>query len=336
MIKLIKKFKTILITISFAYAFFVFSLVMPSGKSIIMPGGVTQINQNIVIEEHNLNNMFYSIHVRTYDSLTFFQYMIASGNPKYNVYETTPYEKDVSLSDNIKMGQLSKRSSYQYSVIHAYTLAQIKDSSITINYQLKGARIYYRPSRLNGIHVDDLVVGIKYLDVTKMFEPNMTPTEIKEVLDLSRNSEYTLLVSKNETIYEYDINHVNGDYYLQFYPDYNITATPAFDDSLGMNSNVGGPSGGLLQTMDLYCNLVGLKINRKITGTGTLDYDGHVGKIGGAPQKVYTAKACNMDYFFITEENRVDVSGMKETNEFAGFYYVTSIEDVIAILEGLS
>ncbi|MCK7486123.1 MAG: hypothetical protein MZU97_11690 [Bacillus subtilis] len=66
-------------------------------------------------------------------------------------------------------------------------------------------------------------------------------------------------------------------------------------------SNIGGPSGGLLSTLYVYNQLVTEDITRglKIAGTGTINYDGAAGYIGGVKQKILTAYFAGVDVFFI-------------------------------------
>ncbi len=50
---------------------------------------------------------------------------------------------------------------------------------------------------------------------------------------------------------------------------------------------IGGPSGGLMFSLQIYSQLTGQDIRhgRKIAGTGTINPDGSVGEIGGIDKK---------------------------------------------------
>ncbi|MDL2292123.1 hypothetical protein LJC17_00820 [Acholeplasma sp. OttesenSCG-928-E16] len=335
--------KRILTLILIPYILAMLILVWPSGYSIITPGGLTNINQNIVIEDgfQNSDN-FYSIHVTSYTKMTLFQYLITNKNKEYDVYETTPYAKDISTFDNQKMGQVSKRASYQYSIIYAYNAANKEDENIKIDYSFKGLRIYYRPSKFKDIEVNDLVVKVEYQDKQIIADENMDTIKIKEMLDLARKNEAIITINRAGKLIEKKINLVKGDYFLSYYPDYEISATPAFNQA-GLSSLIGGPSGGLLQAMSLYSTLTKKNFSDYIiSGTGTLDFDGTIGKIGGARQKVYTAIDNNVDYFFITSLNYIGddindyVYKMEELSRFAGFYVIETFDDAIKYLEEIS
>ncbi|MDR1521950.1 MAG: PDZ domain-containing protein [Streptococcaceae bacterium] len=67
---------------------------------------------------------------------------------------------------------------------------------------------------------------------------------------------------------------------------------------------IGGPSGGLMFTLQIYQMLSGkdLKCGRKIAGTGTIEKDGSVGRIGGIDKKVVAANASEVDIFFAPDD----------------------------------
>lgn len=70
---------------------------------------------------------------------------------------------------------------------------------------------------------------------------------------------------------------------------------------------VGGPSAGLMFTLDIYdqLNHENLRKGRRIAGTGTIDQDGKVGDIGGAGLKVVAAAKEGAEIFFVPN-NPVD------------------------------
>ena len=75
---------------------------------------------------------------------------------------------------------------------------------------------------------------------------------------------------------------------------------------------VGGPSAGLMFTLDIYDQLVGtdLRKGRIIAGTGTIEADGSVGDIGGAGLKVVSAAESGAEIFFVPN-NPVDEATLK-------------------------
>lgn len=62
----------------------------------------------------------------------------------------------------------------------------------------------------------------------------------------------------------------------------------------------GGPSGGLMFSLQIYQQISGdnLQKGRKIAGTGTINTDGTVGEIGGIDKKVIAAHRAGAKIFF--------------------------------------
>jgi len=67
---------------------------------------------------------------------------------------------------------------------------------------------------------------------------------------------------------------------------------------------IGGPSAGLMFTLQVYSQVANkdLKAGRTIAGTGTIAPDGTVGPIGGIEKKVYVASAEGSTVFFAPDD----------------------------------
>ncbi len=78
--------------------------------------------------------------------------------------------------------------------------------------------------------------------------------------------------------------------------------------------NVSGSSGGLMFAMGIYQTLMpGVRLKAaKIAGTGTIDYEGVIGAIEGAPQKLIAARRAGAQVFFVPRENYSDVANVRD------------------------
>ncbi|GAC1659472.1 MAG: SepM family pheromone-processing serine protease [Vulcanimicrobiaceae bacterium] len=78
--------------------------------------------------------------------------------------------------------------------------------------------------------------------------------------------------------------------------------------------NVSGSSGGLMFAIDIYRTLrpAAMGSVQKIAGTGTISYDGTVGPIEGAPQKLIAARRAGATVFFVPRENYRDIAGNRD------------------------
>ena len=76
---------------------------------------------------------------------------------------------------------------------------------------------------------------------------------------------------------------------------------------------VEGSSGGLMFALDIYRSLRRSKLPSyaRIAGTGTIAYDGSVGPIEGAAQKIMAARNAGASIFLVPRENYKEVEGTR-------------------------
>ncbi|MBY6267735.1 SepM family pheromone-processing serine protease [Parageobacillus thermoglucosidasius] len=93
--------------------------------------------------------------------------------------------------------------------------------------------------------------------------------------------------------------------------DYDVVTNPP----VRVNSEqIGGPSAGLMFSLEIYNQLVDEDITKghKIAGTGTININGEVGPIGGISQKIVAADKEGAEIFFAPNENGVADSNYRE------------------------
>lgn len=92
-------------------------------------------------------------------------------------------------------------------------------------------------------------------------------------------------------------------------PRVGIVPGPGFDFPfqvrLNVDSNIGGPSAGLMFALGIYDTLTpgSLTDGRTVAGTGTIAADGTVGPIGGIAQKVVAARDADAELFLVPADN---------------------------------
>ncbi|MBT2581840.1 SepM family pheromone-processing serine protease [Planococcus sp. ISL-109] len=88
---------------------------------------------------------------------------------------------------------------------------------------------------------------------------------------------------------------------ISFVEDQDIETTPQvlFDSEA-----IGGPSAGLMFTLEILNQLLDEDITQgyDIAGTGTMESDGTVGRIGGIDQKIIAADRAEIDIFFAPDD----------------------------------
>jgi PDZ domain-containing protein len=101
------------------------------------------------------------------------------------------------------------------------------------------------------------------------------------------------------------------------------------------SQNIGGPSAGLMFTLEIIDELTeeDLTHGRRIAGTGSIDADGNVGAIGGVRQKVFGAIDAGADIILVPASNyddAVDAAGDDIT-----VVRVANVQDALTFLESL-
>jgi len=109
--------------------------------------------------------------------------------------------------------------------------------------------------------------------------------------------------------------------------EYDIPREVSFD-----TENIVGPSAGSMFTMEIYNQLTPDDITggKRIAGTGTVNLDGKVGKIGGVKFKVMAAEEAGADLFIVPAEN------YEEAQEAPANIQLIEVETIDDIIEYLS
>lgn len=102
------------------------------------------------------------------------------------------------------------------------------------------------------------------------------------------------------------------------------------------SQNIGGPSAGMMFSLEIIDNLTAddLTNGRRIAGTGTIDSNGDVGAIGGMRQKTYAAIDAGAEFLLVPAgnfEEALDAAGDDIT-----VVKVTTIQDALTFLESLA
>ncbi|KGX83345.1 SepM family pheromone-processing serine protease [Pontibacillus marinus] len=83
--------------------------------------------------------------------------------------------------------------------------------------------------------------------------------------------------------------------------DREVEVDPSIDFSSG---DIGGPSAGLMFSLEIYDQLTDKDITKgyQVAGTGEISYEGEIGRIGGIDKKVVAADDSGVDIFFAPNE----------------------------------
>ncbi|WP_368252197.1 SepM family pheromone-processing serine protease [Enterococcus sp. 2201sp1_2201st1_B8_2201SCRN_220225] len=109
--------------------------------------------------------------------------------------------------------------------------------------------------------------------------------------------------------------------------------------------NIGGPSAGLMFTLEIYQQLIeeDLRQGLDIAGTGTMNADGTVGQIGGIDKKVASAAESGAKIFFAPKGESEEDTNYKEAKAAAKklgtdmkIVPIATLNDAVSYLEKLN
>jgi Lon-like protease len=296
----LEKYRRLLIVISFPYVYLLMILILPTGFAGTAPGGLTSVGEAITIDGYEQSENIHTVYVLSYNPLTPFQSWLLSADDKMSVRPMNVFEQDLSWREQYAQGQLTKRVSYTNALINAYLLAAESSDAIDMTYHYAGLSVYYAPSRLSELKIGDSIIAID-----GMSHETYTHDDFLQLIDLS---DVTFTVQRNdEEPFTVSYAFLEGDLPFLFYPNYTIDEAVPNYRLPGEDSVYGGPSGGLMQTISIYVSLLNINIFEDVlAGTGTIEPDGSIGRIGGLKQKIYTAMDADVDLFFIPEAHRAE------------------------------
>jgi PDZ domain-containing protein len=110
---------------------------------------------------------------------------------------------------------------------------------------------------------------------------------------------------------------------------------PVLPVIINMNTGrIGGPSAGLMFVLEILNQLQpeDLTTGRNIAGTGTIDINENVGRIGGVIQKVVAAEKAGAEYFLVPRSNYEQAKKVARKIELVP---VDNLEDVLLFLSNL-
>lgn len=335
MLKILNKYKKWLIIGSFLYVYLILILVSPSGYSATTPGEISNTGDIYNIEGKTFNDNINTVVVYSWHEITTFQKWITENNSKYNVEELSEYESTLSSKELRLQGKISNDASHLSAIITAYKYAAIKDKSIKIDYTLDGFSVY--ATNNSNLKIGDVIISIDnlplntnsyedYLTTLNLYDSNrpnsFTTNDLKKIIVLRDNNQLEIELQANSYIYHFPKYSINND-----------TINPKI--TIQPEKNVGGPSGGMIQTLSIYVALRNIKIDSKVAGTGTiqLDNDANVGKIGGLVQKFHTVTNNKVDIFIIPKSQYHEIESLVTNKTKFEIFQVENFDDVVSLLE---
>jgi len=285
------------------YLAFLFLLFFQIDYEIDAPGGLTEVSRTIEIaynEDKVIEGTISTTFIMAIPRPTFFMFIAGYFSPYATITKMSATSTSYTNNELREISFLDKATSVDASIIVAYQAASAVNDEIEIGYEIK-TLVFGKATYLS--HYDEIDFGDEFVAVAGDGDQVVTAiADIAAATVLATAYDFTLRNADGET-YTLSLakDAETGKFGLTFRTYHLVDRSVTYPLYENPQSNIGGPSGGLLQTLYVYNILIAEDITRglRIAGTGTIDYDGSVGYIGGVKQKIMTAYFAGVDVFFI-------------------------------------
>ena len=257
------------------------------------PGYNNEVSDFITIEgAYEPEGTIHTTSVIVVREMSVLQKWIADNEPSARVSEVPQYYDYVDDLDDIEvMGYQMKDDSLANALLNALLL-----SEIDVEYRVEEVvYLIYNYMTPDTLEIGDIVVSINGKSVLEATE------ELNE-LACEETAEFNIIRDEEPMSFTLTKNYYNET----------LCGFGAFIDPLTTIESAGveyefnagrtsGPSGGILQSLYIFNKLTPNDITGglKIAGTGTIDAEGNIGRVGGINQKVITSAWNGIDIFFV-------------------------------------
>lgn len=230
-----------------------------------------------------------------------FFYLLATILPNQEIVEIDSVRQDEEDEDEYEVRQLKLMDSSQFNAISI----AFQRAGIPIDVEYKGISVLniLSGSAADGVlktgdiivEIDDTVIS-NIEQLGNRIESLQEGDTIKIVIERDKK-----LLSKEVSLKE--IPNANGKVGLGI--TYTESKTIKTEPYVKMNTeDIGGPSAGLMFTLEILNQLLDedLTNGKIIAGTGTMEADGTVGRIGGIDKKVVAADRSGAEYFLAPDD----------------------------------
>ncbi|SFP04064.1 SepM family pheromone-processing serine protease [Salibacterium halotolerans] len=210
-------------------------------------------------------------------------------------------------------------SSQEAAKIAAYKEA---DRQYEVEYNgVKVSQVIEGMDAENHLQSDDLITALNGEKVRTLKKMN------GRLEDLEAGTQVTLTVKRGDETLEKTVeisefpedlssSSRSGLGLLYPYTDRDVQFDPDVEINAG---SIGGPSAGLMFSLEIYNQLTESDLTRgkDVAGTGTIDDEGNVGPIGGISEKIVAAENSGVDIFFAPDTSAAEPSNYEQAEKTA-------------------
>lgn len=299
----------------------------PVNYYIIIGGGISDIDERINITEGYSSAGSFNISYVSELKGRVGPYLLSYIIPGWDRESANDYKYDdkESIKDIEFRNKLDLISTNSNAVKWAYKLAGAKYLEINTKVYVISVLDSYN----NGLKVGDQIVSIDEVVLSNSKDASEYLKTLKDQDEVSikiiRNNKEKVIKSK---VQEEEGRIILG-VYLQEVSEYETD--PKVE--IKFKSRESGPSGGLITTLAIYDKLTEEDLTKslRIAGTGTIEADGTIGKIGGVKYKLAGAVKSKADVFIVPNGDNYDecIKLQKKNKYKIKIIGVSNIEEAI-------
>lgn len=324
--KKIKKYikDNYLFIISCLLLIFLFNYHLP--YYINMPGGTIKVNDRIECKKcSDINGSLNMLYVTEYEA-TVPTCLLSLVIPNWDLERISEQQISNETPEDIyNRNRLMLENSVDNAIYVAYT-----NSNKEIKIKSK-KNIVIATTKNNGLNIGDEVLKINGKEIENI-------EEIRNIIQNSAvNKKLLFKVLRNNKEEDIQVKVIKQNSKKMIgaviTTDYDYELDPKI--KLKFRSSESGSSGGMMLALSIYTKINDQDIikGRKIAGTGTIDYEGNVGKIDGIKYKIMGAHKDNMDIVLVPKENYKEAISVAEKNHYKlKIVKVETFKDVIDYL----
>ncbi|MFW6298072.1 MAG: S16 family serine protease [Bacillota bacterium] len=326
--ELLRRHRKVILALTLPYVLILFLLTYRIDYRIYTPGDLNPVENFIEFEEsHPQKNPLHTIYIMNVEQPTFFQFMVSYFTDAHTIDKLPESRQNVSDRASFESGQVSRNTSVDLAVIAAYDALGLE-----VDYETEYiVSLYYDYMDNDELDIGDVILSVND-DEDVIDALNAVECEDKATLRVRKEDgeEATYEITKQER----DDRCTFGLNVSTYYNIQDAEIPYTVKDSL-----IGGPSGGLMQTLYIYNALSeeDLTEDTVIAGTGSIRADGTVGSVGGVREKVWTAHKRDVDVFFVPEGTNHDAA-LEAEREIGGtgmtIVEVETFDDALEYLKG--
>lgn len=316
---------------------------IPTPYYLNQPGSIESLAEKVTVEDGDKTEAG-SLNLTTV-------YSIKASNPYILLYGLLAPHTEIKEEEEVK-GDLSDQ---EYNSLLLHMMDTSKQNAIIASLHAAGEKVEYQ---YNGVFVAGVLETSKAKSVIHVGDiiHKVDGNEFTQATDLIAylkgkkagdkvEIEYTHNnKDKKATVEMIVLNKQTGQVGIGISTENNMSIDPSVNVKIN-SDNIGGPSAGLMFSLEIYNQLEDDDLTKgyKVAGTGTMDAEGNVGQIGGIKHKIVAAHKADVDIFFYPEDNYKDDTNEKEIKEEVAkegyddieIVPVSTLQDAIDYLEKL-